>query len=106
VTPQVLAEFYAVVTNRRRVTHPRSPQEALDVIDQVLALPGMTLLPVPVDVVSRWTALARQQAVTGARVFDLQLAATMLGNGVRRVYTFNDDDFKSIPGLEVVVPSA
>jgi predicted nucleic acid-binding protein len=27
VTPQVLAEFYAIVTNARRVTDPRPPQE-------------------------------------------------------------------------------
>jgi predicted nucleic acid-binding protein len=45
VTPQVLAEFYAVVTDRRRVPQARQPAETLDVIDQILSLPGITLLP-------------------------------------------------------------
>jgi predicted nucleic acid-binding protein len=44
ITPQVLAEFCAVVTHPKRVTHPKSPEEALDAISGFLAMPGMLLL--------------------------------------------------------------
>jgi predicted nucleic acid-binding protein len=101
----VLAEFYAIVTNARRVTDPRPPQEVLDAIDRILAMPGMTLLPAPVDLVNRWTALVRAQPVTGSKVFDAQLVATMQGNGIRRIYTFNGPDFEKFPDIEVVTPS-
>jgi predicted nucleic acid-binding protein len=41
--------------------------------------------------------------VTGGAVFDLQLAATMLANGVNRIYTYNTGDFdlfKELAGSE------
>jgi uncharacterized protein len=47
ITPQVLAEFYAVVTHPKRVTHLKSPEEALSAIGAFLAMPGMSLLPIP-----------------------------------------------------------
>jgi predicted nucleic acid-binding protein len=47
LTPQVLAEFYAVVTNPRRVTEPKPPEVALETISTFLALPGITLSPFP-----------------------------------------------------------
>ncbi len=40
----------------------------------------------------------------GGRIFDVQLAATMLANGVRRIHTFNRSDFERFPDLEVLTP--
>jgi len=104
VAPQNLAEFYAIVTNGRRVSAPRKPEEALGVIEQFLERAGLELLPVPTDMVARWIELARRHAVVGGDVFDLQLIATMLGNGITRIYTFNRDDFAPFSELEVIVP--
>lgn len=36
----------------------------------------------------------------------MHIVATMLENGIRRIYTFNTRDFASIDGLEVVLPQA
>jgi predicted nucleic acid-binding protein len=47
VFPQMLAEFFAVVTNPRRVAVAKTAEEALQAIEQFLALPGLTLLPLP-----------------------------------------------------------
>jgi len=104
LSPQVLAEFFAVVTNPRRVTHPLSAEEALSVIDTILAQPNVELLPVPVDIVSRWADLVRVAPVTGARIFDVQLAATLLANGIQRLYTFNVGDFKGLNVLAILTP--
>jgi predicted nucleic acid-binding protein len=52
----------------------------------------------------RWAALAEKHEVTGADVFDLQLVATMLENGVKRIYTYNRDDFEPFGELEVISP--
>lgn len=105
ISPQVLSEFYSVVTDPRRVTAPRQSAEALDAIEQVLLMSGMTLLPTPVDLVMRWIALVRQHAVTGGGIFDVQLVATMLANGVTRIYTFDQAHFTPFSQIQVLTPS-
>lgn len=67
------------------------------------ALPGLALLTVPPDLVQRVTQLLRRRPVLGRQVFDLQLVATVLGNGGRRISTFNTKDFEPFQELEVIV---
>ncbi len=106
VTPQVLAEFFSTVTNPRRVTEAKSPEETISAIRAILAMPGMTLLPLPVDIVSRWIDLVQQHPITGSRIFDVQIVATMLGNDVKRVYTYNTSDFREFDDeIEVLTPA-
>jgi predicted nucleic acid-binding protein len=70
----------------------------------VLGMPGITLLPVPADAVSRLMVLARKYPVTRGAIFDLQLLATMLGNGVKTIYTFNREHFDRFDEIEVLTP--
>lgn len=104
VAPQNLFEFFATTTPPRRVSQVKSSEEALSAINEILSLPGMEVIAVPVDIVSRWVDLIHQSPVSAKRSFDHQLAATMLANGVNRIHTSNDGDFRSIPGIEVRVP--
>jgi len=104
VTLQTLLELYAVVTDSRRVTVPRQPEEAIGVIEMLLRIPGIRLLPVPADIVSRVVALARKYPVSRGAVFDLQLLATMLGNGIRTIYTFNRQHFERFNEIETRTP--
>lgn len=104
VFPQMLAEFFAVVTNPKRVSPAKTPAEALQAIEQFLALPGLTLLPLPAEVVTRWVQLVRARPVTGAEVFDVQAAAAMLAHGLGTLYTYNVADFQGIPGITAKQP--
>jgi uncharacterized protein len=104
LTSQVLAEFFAIVTNPKRVSDPRTPEDAIAAIEAVLALAGATLLPVTARVTPRWIEMLRHYPVRGGAVFDLQLIATLAVNGVDRICTFNRADFERFPGLEVVTP--
>ncbi len=104
VAQQNLAEFYAVVTDPRRVTEPRQPAEALEAIKRLIAMPGICLLPLPADIVERWIALMRNRPVRRGAAFDVQLVATMLGNGIRKIYTLNDSDFRPFDQIEVFAP--
>jgi predicted nucleic acid-binding protein len=104
VLPQILAEFFAVVTNPKRVAPPKTAEEALQAIEQFLALPGLAVLPLPADVVTRWIALVRAKPVRGGEVFDVQAAAAMLGHGIPTVFTYNGNDFKGIPGISAKEP--
>lgn len=102
VTPQILCEFYSIVTNPRRVPKPRSAADALAVLSGLLAL--LHVLPVPVHTMEELLGLLRRRTVTGGDIFDLQIVATMRANGVQRIYTFNRDDFEVFPELEVFTP--
>jgi hypothetical protein len=62
------------------------------------------VLPTPVRAVAGWMALLQRHPVTGGDVFDLQIVATMLSNGINRIYTFNVGDFDVFPELVVVTP--
>jgi hypothetical protein len=69
-------------------------------------MPGLTLLMFPLDLVSGWTALLRQHPVTGRKVFDVQLVATLLANGVKKLYTSNRVHFVPFAVIEVLTPVA
>jgi uncharacterized protein len=102
VTSQVLCEFYSIVTSARRVTKPRSPEDALQAISSLLAF--LRVLSSPARAVEVWLELLRRHPVTGGDAFDLQIVAAMQINGVQKIYTFNTGDFEVFPELAVVTP--
>ena len=102
---QILAEYYSVITNTRRVSKPRSAGEAIRAIQSLLDAPGFELIPTPDNVVELWMKLINRHPVTGKDVFDLQIVATMNANQVSRICTFNRKDFEKFDELEVLTPS-
>ena len=71
VAPQVLAEFYAIITDPRRVSDAYTAEEARQEVEKIRNKPGIRILPVPVDVVDRWLELLRTHPVTRSRIFCL-----------------------------------
>ena len=104
VTSQILCEFYSVITNPRRVAVASSAAEAAAIILGFLALPGLHVLPAPTEAVRGLMELLQRHPVTGSRVFDLQIVATMQANNIQRIYTFNTGDFQKFPELAVITP--
>jgi uncharacterized protein len=102
VTPQIICEFYSVVTNPRRVQKPCSPAAALAAISSLLGF--LRVLPVPAHTVGELIRLLSRRQVSGGDVFDLQLVATMNVNGIPRIYTFNIDDFVDFPEIAALAP--
>lgn len=102
VTSQILCEFYSVVTNARRVSKPRPPEDAIQAISTLLAF--LHLLPIPAHAVEVWMDLLRRHPVTGGDIFDLQIVATMQAHRIDRIYTFNTEDFKVFSELVVLTP--
>lgn len=106
IAPQVLSEFFAIVTRtgKHRASRPLSPAEAAEEIQKYLDAEHIhKIYPTP----ATWPtvlSLLEQRPVTGQDIHDLHLAATMLSNGVTEIYTFNTEDFVSIPGIEVLTP--
>ena len=79
-----------------------SSQAALEALVAVTS--SLTMLPMPADVTDRWMELVRRVPVRGRDIFDVQLVATMQGNGVNRIYTYNQRDFQSFSELELLTP--
>jgi predicted nucleic acid-binding protein len=104
LTSQVLAEFYAVTTNPKKVSNPLTPEEARGEVAKYAWSSQFVKLPVSGDVVARWVALAARRPITRGKIFDLQLVATMLSNGVTRIYTFNRRDFEVFDEIVVLTP--
>ena len=48
--------------------------------------------------------LVQRQPVTGSRIFDLQIVATMLENNIHRINAFNAKNFNVFPELAVIIP--
>ena len=105
VAPRVLAEFYRVITDPRKVRTAYDSEVALRAIEDLVAQPGLEVLPVPNDLIARWIELVRRRPVKGAKLFDVTLVATMLANDVTRIYTYNRVDFEPFEELEVLQPS-
>jgi predicted nucleic acid-binding protein len=53
----------------------------------------LTVLPDSPAVYGEWKRLVVQHSVLGSKVHDAKLVATMKVHGIRRILTFNTDDF-------------
>lgn len=104
VTSQIICEFYSLITNLKRTAMAWSSTEAVQSISELLASPGLKVLPAPTQAVAGLMELLKRSAVTGSDVFDLQIVATMQANNIRRIYTFNTGDFQKFPELTVITP--
>jgi len=105
VSPQLLFEFFAVITNPRRVTQPRSPQEAREEMEKYFRAATIRKIYPGNDLVERMLTLLQQHPqITQQDIFDCTLVATMQTNGVRRIYTYNRQHFTPFPDIEVLTP--
>lgn len=103
-TPQILAEFFAILTDPRRVSESRTPEEVLGEIEKYLWAPGFTLLPTPAGAISHMIELCRHHPVSAQQIFDLQIIASMLAHDIKTIYTFNKADFEKFEEIKVIVP--
>lgn len=102
LAPQVLFEFFAVVTNENLVTRPASTAAALAEIDKLPA--SFPIATPPSDVHVRAVQLMRATGFGGRGIFDVALAATMIGSGLSKIYTYDAKRSGKIPGITVLTP--
>jgi len=103
LSPTVLTEFFAVVTDSRRAVNPLSSSEALD---EIAVYHRTFPLLVPGDAaLDRLQTLIERYDIQGQDVFDAFILATMLSHDVRRICTFNRSDFERFREVEVETPA-
>ncbi|MEW6233755.1 MAG: PIN domain-containing protein [Candidatus Omnitrophota bacterium] len=104
LTPQVLNEFFAVITDPRRVAHHFTAQEALqEMVKFYRSKRILTIFPNSLTI-EIMLELLKRHPVVKQDIFDLQLAATMLANNITRIYTYNAEDFIKFSEIETLTP--
>jgi uncharacterized protein len=99
-----VAEFWSVVTNASFWARPSTAKEASGFL-QSLVESGMEVwLPGP-NFDARLIQYAKEMKISGARIFDLQIALIAREAGARELWS-HDRKFVSIAGLQVVNPLA
>ncbi len=107
ISPQILSEFYTFMTRKggRGLKEPLAPTAAADEVRKYLnsahigmIYPTSSTWPLILD------TLLKQRPISGLGIHGLHLAATMLSNGVKKIYTFNARHFEALVDIEVLVP--
>lgn len=103
IAAQVLAEYYAVLTDPRRFQPALTSKQVGRDLHSYLSSGIWLILPKDTTV-QRMLTLLGSRSVGGGKIFDYLLAATMLDNGVRTIYTENVRDFERLDGIEAINP--
>ncbi len=102
-TLQNIAEFWNVAT--RPIENNGLGFSISSTLDEVEKVEGLlTLLPDTPAVYAEWKRIIVEHSVSGVKVHDARLVATMRTHGVSRLLTFDLDDFARYAEIEVVHP--
>jgi predicted nucleic acid-binding protein len=105
VSVQNLAEMYPNLTGPKN-SSPDSPELARRKIDSIARLDYLTVLPLSLSITRRALQLCEAHSIRRQQYFDMQLAATMLEEGIGTLLTENVKDFEKIEGLHAINPFA
>lgn len=105
-TPQVFSEFFATVTNPKRIAAVLSHENALSEIENYFLKGESDIVFVHKGTLDKMIELLKKYPVNAQDIFDLQLVATMLSNNVPRIYTYNEKDFLKYSEIEVFNPES
>jgi predicted nucleic acid-binding protein len=104
LSPQVLYEFFAVVTSAKRVEHPISSSEATNFCidlwecNEIEKLNPSGIAPLEVF------KFAEELKLSKAEIFDCVLAVTAKENSIDIIFTENIADFKLYKFIKAVNP--
>ena len=108
VSPQVLSEVFSSITyqGRKGAEQPLSPSKAAALLKKYYESEDITLIYPGPQTIGLMLSFLEAHPVSGSRIHDLRIAATMLENGVTRIVTYDEHVFAHLPGITVIDPSA
>ncbi|MDI6736305.1 MAG: type II toxin-antitoxin system VapC family toxin [bacterium] len=101
---QTLYEFYAIITDPKRVESPISPKKAQETIELYMVASNIKKIFPQKTNLQNTLSLLKKYKVSKQTIFDLVLVATMMDNGVEGIYTTNETHFKQFEFLEIINP--
>jgi len=100
ISTQILREFYAVVTNDKYLKNPLTPKQANEQIK--FFINTFNTLPVTENIFPLLAVLSEKYNITGQKIHDTAIVATMLTNELKTIYSFNIKDFKNIKEINLL----
>lgn len=102
--PQVLFEFFSIITNPKRVHNPIVPEDGIAEIQRYFNSIHIKMIYPPLEIFKFLLGLFERSHVKAQEIFDLHIVATMLANDVRKIYTYDKAVFKLFKEIEIVQP--
>ena len=99
ISLQNLSEFYVVVT--KKIKNPLEKNEAKKIIKEILEFKNWIKLTAKESTIIKAIELLEKHETN---YYDSLIAATMLENGITKIYTENVKDFIRIKEIEVINP--
>ena len=99
-----LREFYAVVTDGRKLNNPFSIDEAEDIISDIYASEKFVVCSTNQGTWRNGYELAGKYNIARYRLDDLLIALTLADGGAEIIYTANIKDFKKFDFIETINP--
>jgi predicted nucleic acid-binding protein len=93
--------LYAIITDSKRVEHPITLIEAIDIINILINSEIHILLSDQISIKKAFE-LAKKYKITKQNIFDYVLVGMMLSNGIEQLYTYNHKDFSIIKEITII----
>ena len=104
IAPQIIFEFYAVITDPRRVEKPLAPEEAAGTSMDLLESKELQKIGTSPLAAREILELAKKHSLKGGDIFDCVLAVNARDNEIDMIYTQNVRDFNPYSFLRAVNP--
>lgn len=104
ISSQVLYEFFAVMTNPKRVEKPLQLDEAADICTELWACPEIEKVNPTLLAPKEVFKLAKEMNLSKGRIFDCVLAVNAKENNIEAIYTENVVDFEDYRFVKTVNP--
>lgn len=102
ICPQILNEFFAIITSPKRVTQPISTDQAVQEINKYLhAKEIIKIQPTP-EATNITLSLLKKHQLKSQSIFDTYLVATMISNGINKICTYNARDFERFDSIKAL----
>jgi len=105
LTPQVLFELFAVITDSKKFPTPLSPSSAYSLIENNYLGEKFPLIHSKETTWEKTFDLAKQYQISSQDIFDVTLVATMIDNNILCIVSYDLTNFQKFPFLEVVHPN-
>jgi len=104
LSTQNLVEFYAIITDKKRLEHPLSPKRAKELVEFYCENKFLKVIsPLP-ETITTLADLIEKHEPIGQAIFDFLLVATMKDHAISQIYTSNDRHFRIFDFLKIINP--
>jgi len=101
ISIQVINEYFSISTNPKNIEKPFSVNDACENIESYCSF--LSVLP-NTDRYLEILRVCRTHKIKHKQIFDLNIYLTMKQNGLLKIITANEDDFKMFKDIEIINP--